>query len=115
MLYSPDKITKATREIIEQAHSISVSIVSLWELALKYSVHKLPYAPAELIAGIEALQISELPLRSQHLVTLPEIELGHKDPFDQLLLAQAQSDQLVFLTADTLLIKSSYLTADARV
>lgn len=113
LLFEPEKLSPIARAAVEQAEQVSVSIISLWELAIKFSAQKLPYAPAVLAEGIVQLGIAELPIRNQHLIVLPTVKLLHKDPFDRLLIAQALSEQSYFLTADKNILQSSYHTIDA--
>ncbi len=110
MLYEQEKLSKQARELIESASNVYVSMVSLWELTLKHMHGKLAYGPEELTTGVAALNIEQLPLRNEHLVLLPTIELAHKDPIDALLLAQSEAEGCVMLTADKLLLESKYHT-----
>ena len=85
------------------------SAVSIWELRLKWtSLH--PSGQRKGLASPEAvLQIlrnsgfEELPLTSDDAATELEMPLTHKDPFDELLMAQAQAHRLRLLTRDALL------------
>lgn len=113
LLFEDYKLTPIARAAIEQAEQVSISVISLWELAIKFSAQKFPYAPDVLAEGLKMLAIVELPIRPSHLMTLPTIELPHKDPFDALLIAQAQSEQVYFLTADKTILQSNYQTIDA--
>ncbi|MGC1176658.1 MAG: type II toxin-antitoxin system VapC family toxin [Candidatus Saccharimonadales bacterium] len=114
LLYAPDKIGAKAKIALRDADSVYVSVVSLWELTLKFDKGKLAYPPAELIKGVDALNATLLPLQPAHLLELPKIKLTHQDPFDRLLLAQSKIEKLDLLTADTLLLKSAYTTQDVR-
>ena len=114
LLFHPLRVRPHVQQALEAADSVTVSIVSLWELTLKHTKGKLPHGPQELSEGAEALRINVHPVRTDHIVLLPELRLEHKDPFDQLLIAQCQVDQLVLVTADTALLTSDYATLDAR-
>jgi len=114
-LYEPEKLNKNAKSAILQAKERYVSIVSIWELILKYKKSKMAYDLAEMLksyklAGLKLLNISE-----EHLNTVLNIELSHKDPFDEILIAQATAESMPLLTADVSLIKSPYLTIDARI
>lgn len=110
LLYEPDKITDQWRTHIGTAEAVSVSIASLWELTLKHSKGKLRYGPAELTAGVDALNLELLPLKPEHLQVLPAVKLPHADPFDSLLVAQCQAEGCTLMTADSLLLQSAYVT-----
>ncbi len=57
--------------------------------------------PAELAAQIGAAGFQELPVYSRHAVLVATLPMHHSDPFDRLLVAQAMSEPLHLLTADT--------------
>ncbi|HVA11422.1 MAG TPA: type II toxin-antitoxin system VapC family toxin [Candidatus Dormibacteraeota bacterium] len=110
LLYEPEKLSPQTQDILRSAEAVYLSPVSLWELALKYRKNKLIYSPKELAKGARELNLDRLPLKDEHLLTLPEIKLPHEDPFDTLLIAQSETEGYVFLTADKHLLQSKYNT-----
>lgn len=114
LLYAPGPLGPGARSAIDSAERVVLSTVSLWELTLKNVKGRLPHPPAELIRGVAALGVQELPIEHRHLETLPEITLPQGDPFDALLVAQSRADDLVLLTADRALLGSSYPTMDVR-
>lgn len=114
LLYTPAKIGGETRQALETAHDVQLSTVSLWELALKHAKQRLPHTPAELVAGIAKLQVNELNIEHRHLIRLGSIELLQGDPFDRLLVAQSTADDLVLVTADSMLLASPYATLNVR-
>jgi PIN domain nuclease of toxin-antitoxin system len=79
-----------------------VSIVSLWEIAVKVSLGKLVlrYGFSELSNFINKSNIEILPIEFEHLQQLHQLDYHHKDPFDRLLIAQAQSEKMIFITKD---------------
>ncbi|MBX9700765.1 MAG: type II toxin-antitoxin system VapC family toxin, partial [Acetobacteraceae bacterium] len=88
--------------LLDPEQEVHVSVVSLWEMALKSRIGKLDIdlGQVERIcdeAGFRPLAI--LPPHLQALRALPQVE-DHRDPFDHLLIAQAIAEGLVFLTAD---------------
>lgn len=86
-----------------------VSVVSIWESRLKWnSVHasgsrKRPMAPEILLAFVEAMGWPLLAPSARHAAAALTIPLAHRDPFDELLLAQAQVEGLRLLARDALL------------
>lgn len=82
------------------------SAVSLWELRLKWSrqhrsgERKGPIAPHVALSFMEASEWTMLPLTMAHAVTSLDTALDHGDPFDELLLVQAQVEGLRLLTRD---------------
>lgn len=113
LLYEPEKVSPKVQQLIQTADAVYISLVSLWELALKFDKKKLAYSPKELAAGIKALNLQILPLETEHIVGIAKIGLTHKDPFDKLLISQSQAEGCVLLTADSHLLKSSYQTFKA--
>lgn len=87
------------RSLIEQADMVFFSAVTPWELGIKKALGELSY-PAGLTdtleaEGFEALSISAG--HAEHAATLPP---HHRDPFDRMLVAQAQLESLALVTAD---------------
>ncbi|MFT8542475.1 type II toxin-antitoxin system VapC family toxin, partial [Acetobacter sp.] len=84
---------ESAREIIaDPAHDILVSIVSLWEIAVKIRIGKLDADMNDILATIPEEGFSLLPIQPEHLQILMSLPLHHRDPFDHLLMAQAQAE-----------------------
>lgn len=113
LLYKPQSITKSTEQIIQTAEYVGVSIITLWELAIKHKLGKLRFSTEELLEGIKAIEFPLLLCQPNHIIALKHINLPHKDPFDALLIAQAKAEGFTLLTADKQLLDSSYKTIDA--
>jgi PIN domain nuclease of toxin-antitoxin system len=85
------------------AASLAVSVVSVWEIVLKHQAGKL-----RLRAGLEEVldQVlyrspwTILPMAPACLLSLAALPMIHRDPFDRLLIAQAQQEGMVIVTAD---------------
>lgn len=104
----PDRLTMDERRMMEQAEApLVLSAVTVWEARLKWhSFHvsgsrKGPVEPASLLAFAKAMRWEMLPLSPWHAVARLAHSLDHKDPFDELLLVQAQEEGLRLLTRDT--------------
>ena len=87
-----------------------VSAVSIWEMRLKYrALHpsgerKSPYNPNDVVAALERQGVTFLTMTALHAACDLETPIPHKDPFDELLLVQAQEEGLRLLTDDRRLI-----------
>ena len=111
LMVSRALFTGPEREFLEErdAH-IVVSAVSIWEMRIKYGrrhpsgARKSPFDPQRVLEALRDQEVSLLPLTEDHAAQALEIPLRHKDPFDELLLAQAQVERLRFLTTDRLLV-----------
>lgn len=80
-----------------------LSAASAWEIAVKWSIGKLPLAapPAEYVPSrLERQGVTGLPIEPRHALRVAALPQHHRDPFDRLLIAQAQVEDLYFLTAD---------------
>jgi len=102
-------LAASARKMIETAETVFISSASLWESAIKSGMGKLDVNQQELVSGIRESGFVELPVRSEHTVALIRLDNHHKDPFDRMLLAQALSEPLYLLTADSILARYSEL------
>lgn len=114
LVFAPDQIGLGARAEITSAERVALSVVSLWELALKHAKGRFPHSAEEITQAVAALGAEELAIEHRHLLALGDIDLPQGDPFDTLLTAQAQADDLVLLTADRQLLGSPYPTFDVR-
>jgi PIN domain nuclease of toxin-antitoxin system len=78
---------------------VLVSIASLWEIAIKSGLGKLQ-APDDLPERVQQLGFELLPITATHAWRVRGLPHHHRDPFDRLLIAQAQTDSLPIVTAD---------------
>lgn len=114
-LYLPVKIGPQARDALSAADSVAISMASLWELALKFTKGRLQHSPAALAMGVGTLGLDELGVGHRHLLKIAELQLPHSDPFDVMLIAQAEADGLTLVTADRALLASPYSTLNARL
>ena len=96
---SPILSVDAHDAIAESANSVAVSAASVWELEVKRAIGKLR-APAGLVRRIEAEDFEPLPISLNHGVAAGKLPLHHGDPFDRMLIAQAQLEGLTIVTHD---------------
>jgi PIN domain nuclease of toxin-antitoxin system len=92
------RVKPALRERIE-AEPATVSAATFWEIAIKRALGKLD-APDDLPARVEQLGFGLLPVAAEHAWRVRELPPHHRDPFDRLLIAQAQLERLPIATAD---------------
>ncbi len=85
--------------VSDSAIPVFVSIVSLWELRIKVASGKLE-TPADLPGLIDASGFGLLPIGIRHIDQLGTLPTHHRDPFDRMLIAQAQADGLTLVSAD---------------
>lgn len=94
------KLSKKTKEMIQDAIEVYVSSASIWEIAIKVKIGKLDANVDELVSAIFSSGFSELPILTQHAAAVNQLADIHRDPFDRILLAQAIVEPLTFLTSD---------------
>lgn len=98
----PERLRETTRRaIISPRNEVFISAASLWELNLKVAKGKL-VLPDHFVESLAQQNFSELPVRWDHTEAMLLLPAIHADPFDRLLLAQARTDGLIFVTADRL-------------
>jgi PIN domain nuclease of toxin-antitoxin system len=96
------KLGSNARSIIANRDSqILVSIVSFWEVTMKWRVGKMEFSGSHLLSelGIDS-DVALLQIEPVHLSALDDIEAHHKDPFDHLIIAQAKIEGARIVTSD---------------
>jgi PIN domain nuclease of toxin-antitoxin system len=95
-----DALSAAAREAIESPESVvHVSAASAWEMSIKRAKGRLD-SPTDLGDAIDASGFQELPITVEHAHTAGALPLHHADPFDRVLIAQAQVEDLTIVTRD---------------
>jgi PIN domain nuclease of toxin-antitoxin system len=104
MVGDSGRLAASSRGLLrDPANDLFLSAASAWEIAIKYATGKLrlPQPPAALITQWMAeVRMGALPILHAHALRASELPLHHRDPFDRLLIAQAQIEGLTVLTAD---------------
>jgi PIN domain nuclease of toxin-antitoxin system len=77
--------------------SLFFSAASIWEIAIKRASGKLN-VPTNLLDSMEQRGFTELPVRSSHAIIAGALPPHHGDPFDRMIVAQAQSEGLTVVT-----------------
>jgi PIN domain nuclease of toxin-antitoxin system len=99
-LSSDYELSPGARAALEQPDvSVVGSAVNIWEIAIKRSIGKLD-APDDLIERAKAVGAELLPITPQHARATGELPFHHRDPFDRLLIAQAQLERCAIVTGD---------------
>jgi PIN domain nuclease of toxin-antitoxin system len=96
---SPLLPARARELVSNPENTVFVSAVSLWEIWLKQSLGKLRL-PLNFTERLAAESFESLPLLASHPRQVSLLPWLHRDPFDRMLVAQAQVEKLVLLTAD---------------
>jgi PIN domain nuclease of toxin-antitoxin system len=100
MAGEPDRIGKKAREAIAgEQEAVVVSAAVIWEVAVKRRLGRLE-APDDLLEQLERAGVDLLPVTARHADRAGTLPLHHRDPFDRLLVAQADSDGHSLVSAD---------------
>jgi len=89
--------------IQDPANDVAVSVASIWEMAIKSSLGKLPLAqPIDVLlpAQLHLHRIDLLEIKLPHLYVVATLPMHHRDPFDRLLVAQCQHENLPIVSGD---------------
>jgi PIN domain nuclease of toxin-antitoxin system len=98
-LLDDPRLRPDTRKLMTSTPCV-VSVASIWEVAIKHRLGKLPVAPALFRDQSMAAGASILPVLEGHVIETAELPPVHGDPFDRLLIAQARVEALMAVSAD---------------
>lgn len=93
----------ARNHITDLDNDIYLSVVSLWEIAIKTSLGKLELLlPFDRLISehLEPNAITILPITKEHLIKVISLDFHHRDPFDRMIIAQGLAEQLPVITSD---------------
>src|SRR5260370_11761737 len=104
----PSKLSAKALAFIRDPNSrVLLSVVSIWEILIKQQLGKLNlHAPlAQILAQQQATGIEIIPVSLDHVMAVANLPNIHKDPFDRLLIAQANGEGALFLSGDAIVGK----------
>ena len=95
----------AEKMVTDEENTLYFSPASIWEIGIKKNLGRSDFKvdPEVLRRGLLDNQYQELPITSLHALAANELPQIHKDPFDRMLLAQAKTEGISFLTSDSTL------------
>ncbi|WP_053649114.1 MULTISPECIES: type II toxin-antitoxin system VapC family toxin [unclassified Streptomyces] len=88
-----------TRDLLARERWVYMSAVTPWELSVKQATGKLD-APADVAERARDTQFLALPVVAEHGIRAGQLPPHHRDPFDRILIAQAQTEGLTLVTRD---------------
>jgi len=106
----PERLSANALSILESpANQLLFSAASLWEISIKNGLGRDDFSvnPRLLRRGLLDNGYLELPITSEHTVSLDNLLPIHKDPFDRLLVVQAMVEGITLLTSDALVARYS--------
>ena len=115
--YTGDKrLGPRASSLIKSAAEVYVSAASAWEMAIKRRLGKLAFDDTlDLAAEIQRDGFTELPITMAHAEATRALPPAHRDPFDRMLIAQAQTEGVAIVTADDALAGYAVPIVDGRV
>jgi hypothetical protein len=100
-LLGDDRLRATTQELIA-TNPCHVSVASVWEVAIKHRLGKLPLDPIRFRNGCLEAGAALLMIRDSHVIETAALPAIHEDPFDRLLIAQARCERLMAVSSDRL-------------
>lgn len=104
LVAEPERIRReALDAVLTEDNEVHFSAASAWEIVIKHGLGKLalPLPPEQYVPSrVQALGHRSLPITQQHTLKVADLPLHHKDPFDRILVAQAQVESMHLVTAD---------------
>jgi PIN domain nuclease of toxin-antitoxin system len=101
---SPERFGETTLALLaDTGNELLLSAASCWEIAIKYSLGKLslPAPPSEYVPSrMERSGTTALPVLAMHALRVADLPRHHRDPFDRLLVVQAQQERVPIVTSD---------------
>ncbi|MCE2431432.1 MAG: type II toxin-antitoxin system VapC family toxin [Candidatus Latescibacteria bacterium] len=94
------------RDILNLENAVYLSVISLWEISVKYQLGKLPLPESPenyLSVQRERHMIASLPLDEASVSQLAKLPSTHRDPFDRMLICQALEHHLTIVTVDEMI------------
>jgi len=98
-LSEPKRVGREGLALIGRS-DVYVSAASIWEISIKAAQGKLKASPDTVLKAIEPAGFLMLPVSGEHAARVFTLGTHHKDPFDRLLVAQAQLEAMTLLTND---------------
>lgn len=106
------RLSPGARRAIRGAEAVYVSAASAWEIAIKIGLGRLrPTRTVEQAAADSGFL--ELPVTFRHAELVAQLPAHHRDPFDRLLIAQAEAERLTLVTRDPVFQRYSAATIEA--
>lgn len=102
-LTASPRLPKASRDLIARSACV-VSVASIWEVALKHRLGKLPIPPRRFRDEMRSAGAVILSVSDEHVLATEELPGDHRDPFDRLLVSVAIAEHLILLTVDLALL-----------
>jgi PIN domain nuclease of toxin-antitoxin system len=103
----PERLSEeAIAHIVDETNDLWFSVASVWEIGIKVAIGKLPLPEpidSYISSRMAQLGVRSLEITATHALRAAALPLYHRDPFDRMLIAQAQSEDMTLVSADAIL------------
>jgi PIN domain nuclease of toxin-antitoxin system len=100
LLHDDGRLSAATEaELADPGNAVYVSAASPRDIEIKRATGRLR-APVDVLGPLRDARLSLLSMTAEHGITAGRLPLHHRDPFDRMLVAQAQLEGLTIVTGD---------------
>jgi len=100
---SPDRLSPTARDALDSPGDLVVSAASAWEVATKHRIGRLSgvdHMVAHWERELDRFGLRQLDIRHHHAIRAGSIDVAHNDPFDRIIAAQAELDDLTLVASD---------------
>lgn len=106
MVGEPERLpAAAAAAVVDPDNDVYLSAVSVWEIAIKRALGRLPFPLERLDAVLAEMGVDILDLGAAHAVVAGELPRHHDDPFDRALVAQAKVEGLTLVSVDQMVAR----------
>lgn len=91
---------KARDAIVDGNHVVFVSAATAWEISIKKAIGKLKVPDGDYLDELRLHRFTPLDITTEHALAVENLPFHHKDPFDRMLIAQAQVEKLTLVSHD---------------
>lgn len=97
---NPNLSPVAREAIVDGYNIVYVSAATAWEISIKRTIGKLNIPQSDYFEELRLHRFTPLNITTEHALAVENLPTHHKDPFDRMLVAQAQEEKLVLVTRD---------------
>jgi len=101
----PERLnTETIEQIADENNEIWLSVASVWEMGIKTAIGKLSLPePIESYVSTRMMQLGakSLQIQAHHALKIARLPIYHRDPFDRMLIVQAQAEEMTLVSADS--------------
>lgn len=102
----PERLNEETiTYIADETNELWFSVAGIWEIGIKVAIGKLPLPEppdSYLSSRMGQLGMRSLEITATHALRAAALPLHHRDPFDRMLIAQAQIEEMILVSADSM-------------